>query len=298
MQINIDPNSGLCFGVVNAINKAEEELKISGKLYCLGHIVHNNEEVERLEKKGLVTINYKQFRQLRNCKVLIRAHGEPPETYKIAKQNNIELIDASCKVVLKLQERIAKSYQKVFQNGQVVIYGKIGHAEVNGLVGQTGGNATIVQSMEDIEKIDFSKPVELYSQTTMSIKGLQEIAQEIKLRMIQTFGNDNISFIVHDTICRQVANRAPQLEKFALNNDVILFVSGKDSSNGKVLYNVCKQVNPKSYFISNKNDILPESLKGANSVGICGATSTPSWLMNEIAEHLKTLDFSNNKASN
>jgi 4-hydroxy-3-methylbut-2-en-1-yl diphosphate reductase len=289
MQINIDTNSGFCFGVVNAIAKAEEELAKKGSLYCLGHIVHNNAEVKRLEKKGLITIDYEQFKQLHNCRVLIRAHGEPPSTYEIARNNNIELIDASCKVVLKLQDRIRNSYEKTSGKGQVVIYGKEGHAEVNGLVGQTGGKAIIIQSKDELDKIDFTKPIELYSQTTMSIEGLLAISQEIKLQMMKVFGTENIPLIVHDTVCRQVANRAPQLEKFAKNNDVIIFVSGKESSNGKVLYNVCKQANPSSYFISGNEEIQDEWLKGANSVGICGATSTPSWLMEEVAKRIKDL---------
>lgn len=287
MTISIDEQSGFCFGVVNAICMTEEELENSQELYCLGDIVHNNAELERLKQKGLKIINYEQFSKLKNCKVLIRAHGEPPETYKIAELNNIELIDASCSVVLKLQERIRKSYLEVVDNGQIVIFGKEGHAEVNGLVGQTEGKAIVVTQLTDLDKIDFSKPVSLFSQTTMSIDEFNLISNEIKKRMVLDMGKVDIPLSVNDTICRQVSNRAPRLRQFANQFDVIIFVSGKDSSNGKFLFEVCKSENRKTYFITTPSNINPVWLKEVQSVGICGATSTPRWLMVEVAEYLK-----------
>jgi 4-hydroxy-3-methylbut-2-en-1-yl diphosphate reductase len=288
MIVNIDENSGFCFGVVNAIKKAEEELEKSGFLYCLGDIVHNNAEVGRLKSKGLQIINYDQFIKLKNCKVLIRAHGEPPETYETAKKNNIQLIDASCKVVLKLQSRISKSYINMGEDGQLVIFGKEGHAEVNGLVGQTNNNAIIARKSEDLNKIDFSKPVSLFSQTTMSISEFRRISEEIRQGMIKARGNQNVPLTINDTICGQVSNRAPHLQKFAARHDVILFVCGNESSNGKVLYDICKSVNNNSYIISDKTEIKKEWIKSAKSVGICGATSTPKWLMEEVAEFINT----------
>jgi 4-hydroxy-3-methylbut-2-en-1-yl diphosphate reductase len=283
MIVNIDENSGFCFGVVNAINKAEEELEKTGFLYCLGDIVHNNAEVGRLKSKGLQIITYDQFKELKNCKVLIRAHGEPPETYEIAKKNNIHLIDASCKVVLKLQSRIRKSYSNMSE-GQLVIYGKEGHAEVNGLVGQTNNDAIIVRQLQDLDKIDFSQPVNLFSQTTMSISEFKDISEEIHKRMVAAQGKQDVTLTINDTICRQVSNRAPHLQEFAIRHDVVLFVCGKESSNGKVLYDICKRVNQHSYIISDKTEIKTEWFEIAKTVGICGATSTPKWLMEEIAE--------------
>jgi 4-hydroxy-3-methylbut-2-enyl diphosphate reductase len=283
MKVSIDEKSGFCNGVVNAISHVEEELKKNGHLYCLGQIVHNSVEVERLEKIGLVTINYEQFKQLKDCKVLIRAHGEPPLTYQIAKQNNIELIDASCKVVLKLQERIRKEYNNTTAKAQIVIYGKKGHAEVNGLIGQTGGDAIVVSSDADLDGVDYLKPVHLYSQTTMSIDGLHQLAEKIRQRMQQAQGKESVELFVHDTICRQVSNRAPHLRQFSKDNDVVIFVSGRDSSNGKVLYDECKHVNANTYFVSDITDIQHDWFKGKQSVGICGATSTPMWLMEKVA---------------
>jgi 4-hydroxy-3-methylbut-2-enyl diphosphate reductase len=291
MKITIDDKSGFCFGVVNAIQKAEEELNESGFLYCLGDIVHNNAEVERLKLKGLEIINHEQFRNLKNCKVIIRAHGEPPETYKIAEENNIELIDASCKVVQKLQKRIFKSFNEISEKGQVVIFGKQGHAEVNGLVGQTANNAIVIKQLSDIEKLDFTKPIDLFSQTTMDIDDLGIIASEIKCRMESALGTKNIPLHINDTICRQVSNRAPHLKEFALKNDIIIFVSGKESSNGKVLYEVCKSVNPKTFFVTSAKDIQKQWLRGIQFAGICGATSTPRWLMEDIAKQIKLLSI-------
>ncbi len=288
MNITIDQESGFCFGVVFAIQMAEAELDVSGSLYCLGDIVHNNMEVDRLTKKGLKIINHDQFRELKDCKVLIRAHGEPPETYETAIRNNIELIDASCPVVLKLQNRVRTSYEEVKENnGQVVIYGEPGHAEVNGLVGQTGGEAIIVTDEHDLDKIDYNRPVYLFSQTTKSTVGFQKIQEAIEKRVHDFRGVREVGeLIANDTICRQVSNREPQLERFAARFDVIVFVSGKKSSNGKALYEVCKRVNPRTHFISEVSEIQDSWFDGAEEIGICGATSTPMWLMEDVASYL------------
>ncbi len=292
MKISIDSNSGFCFGVVYAIQKAEEELDLSGKLYCLGDIVHNNKEVERLNAKGLKVIDHDTLKSLHDCKVLIRAHGEPPETYEIALKNNIELIDASCPVVLKLQHRVRTSFDAIEdEDGQIVIYGEPGHAEVNGLLGQTLGKAIIVKNEEDLFKIDFSKPVNLFSQTTKSSSGFLKMKNLIEERSHKQMEKEvTDEFLVsNDTICRQVSNREPHLKKFSENHDVILFVSGKKSSNGKALYEVCKSINPNSYFISDEDEIDIKWLKKDDNVGICGATSTPMWLMEKVAERLGVL---------
>ncbi len=289
MQIEIDSNSGFCFGVVNAIQLAEMELDRNETLYCLGDIVHNNAEVERLKKNGLVTIDHEQFKKLKNCKVLLRAHGEPPETYEIAIKNNIQLIDASCPVVLKLQNNIKLGFDSILKKGgQVVIYGKEGHAEVNGLIGQTNGKGIVIGGIEDLDKIDFSKPVNLFSQTTKSIEGFYEVQKEIKKRM-STQGKVEIEFISNDTICRQVSHRQPKLREFVKKHDVIVFVSGEKSSNGKMLYKVCKEENPNTYFVSDTNELTSVWFKNINSVGVCGATSTPRWLMDDIAKKIKAL---------
>ncbi len=287
MNVTIDANSGFCFGVVYAIQMAEDELNANGELFCLGDIVHNNMEVERLERKGLKIIDHDQLRSLHNTKVLIRAHGEPPETYKIAIENNIELIDASCPVVLKLQNRIRNGFEHL-GNGQIVVYGKEGHAEVNGLVGQTKGNAIIANSIEDLDQIDYTRPIQFFSQTTQPTEGFKGMRDEI-IRRIQAAGKDeNLFFESNDTLCRQVSNREPQLIEFAKAHDVILFVSGKKSSNGKVLYDVCKAVNPNSYFISVWDEVDTSWLINAKNVGICGATSTPMWLMEDIASQINS----------
>lgn len=291
MKITIDPDSGFCFGVVFAIQMAENELDQSGQLYCLGDIVHNNMEVERLAKKGLKIINHQELANLHDCKVLIRAHGEPPETYQIAIKNNIELIDASCPVVLKLQNRVRTSFEEVNRNdGQVVIYGEAGHAEVNGLVGQTHGEAILITGEQDLHKIDFSKPVYLFSQTTKSTKGFNHIREVIEKKVAEHKGTiDPGEFAANDTICRQVSNREPQLRAFATDHQVVLFVSGKKSSNGQALYGVCKSVNPNTYFVSEVDDIQTDWFDGVDSVGICGATSTPMWLMEDVATKLRLL---------
>jgi 4-hydroxy-3-methylbut-2-enyl diphosphate reductase len=295
MKISIDPHSGFCFGVVYAIQMAEEELDQSGTLYCLGDIVHNNVEVERLKAKGLRIIDRDALRDLHDCKVLIRAHGEPPETYQIAMRNNLELIDASCPVVLKLQNRVRSSYEEVVaNNGQIVIYGEVGHAEVNGLVGQTGGQALIVRNEEDLDKIDYSRPIYFFSQTTKSSKGFERIKSLIEERSRKA-QEDEIRdeyLSTNDTICRQVSNREPHLHKFATQFDIILFVSGKKSSNGKALFEVCRSVNPRTHFISDVEDIDFSWFDGVGSVGICGATSTPMWLMQKVASHLEPIGAS------
>ncbi|MFM7078479.1 MAG: 4-hydroxy-3-methylbut-2-enyl diphosphate reductase, partial [Bacteroidota bacterium] len=271
-----------------AIQMAEAELDESGTLYCLGDIVHNNMEVDRLTKKGLKIINHDQFRELRDCKVLIRAHGEPPETYQTAIKNNIELIDASCPVVLKLQNRVRTSFEEVKENnGQVVIYGEPGHAEVNGLVGQTEGEAIIVTGEHDLDKIDYNRPVYLFSQTTKSTAGFKKIQDAIEKRVKDFRGVREVGeLIANDTICRQVSNREPQLQKFAARFDVVVFVSGKKSSNGKALYEVCKKVNPNTHFISEVAEIQDSWFEGMQEIGICGATSTPMWLMEDVANYL------------
>jgi len=290
MKVTIDSHSGFCFGVVYAIQKAEEELEQSGKLYCLGDIVHNNKEVERLSSKGLRVINHEELKQLSNCKVLIRAHGEPPETYEIALKNNIELIDASCPVVLKLQNRVRTSFDNIEdQDGQIVIYGEPGHAEVNGLIGQTLGKAILVRNEDDLADVDFTKPVYLFSQTTKSTAGFQNMKAMIEERSHRAMEKEITDefLVTNDTVCRQVSNREPQLRKFSAIHDVILFVSGKKSSNGKALFEVCKLVNPNSYFISDIDEIDVNWLKNAESVGICGATSTPMWLMEKVAQSIE-----------
>lgn len=290
MKIEIDSNSGFCFGVVNAIQLAEKELEHNDTLYCLGDIVHNSAEVERLKKNGLVTINHEQLKTLKNCKVLLRAHGEPPETYQTAIKNNIQLIDASCPVVLKLQNNIKLGFDKILEKGgQVVIYGKEGHAEVNGLVGQTNGKAIVIGSLEDLDKIDFTKPVNLFSQTTKSIEGFYEVQKEIEQRMIKARGTKDVEFIANDTICRQVSHRQPQLRAFVKKHDVVVFVSGKKSSNGRMLFKVCQSENPNTYFVSDADELHKEWFKETDSVGVCGATSTPRWLMEKVAENIEKL---------
>ena len=280
MIVEIDRRSGFCFGVINAIKEAENELQREGSLYCLGDIVHNGMEVERLEKMGLKSITKDEYFQLSNCKVLIRAHGEPPETYEHAKNNNIELIDATCPVVITLQEKVKGSYLKNNQQqGQVVIYGKKGHAEIIGLSGQTENNALVIESMADVEKVDPTRPVALYSQTTKRIEDFYDIAQSVKSKM-----QPGVPLEIKDTICRQVSNRVPNLKKFATQYDLILFIAGEKSSNGKYLYTICKEENPRSYKVATIDQINPDWFEGVNSVGICGATSTPNWLMEKAAE--------------
>jgi len=284
MIVEIDRRSGFCFGVINAIKSAEDELKESNKLYCLGDIVHNGMEVDRLAKMGLKSISQEEYFTLKNCKVLIRAHGEPPETYKYADENNIELIDATCPVVLTLQEKVKSSYKtKTKQEGQVVIFGKKGYAEIIGLNGQTNHNAIIIEDIADVDKIDMNRPVALYSQTTKRIEDFHDIAKEVKDKI-----QPGVPVEIKDTICRQVSNRVPNLKNFATQYDLILFVAGQKSSNGKYLYTICKEVNVDTYRISKIDEIERSWFEGIKSVGICGATSTPYWLMEEVAEWVKT----------
>ncbi len=280
MRVEIDENSGFCTGVVNAIQKAEKELE-KGELYCIGDIVHNNLEVERLEAMGLRTIEHTEFGQLSHCRVLFRAHGEPPSSYETAKANGVEVIDASCPVVLNLQKKIREAYESTKENGgQIVIYGKRGHAEVIGLVGQTNGEALVVENEDDLRQVDFSRPVILFSQTTKSLEGFRAVTE-----LMREAGGDLVT--VHDTICRKVANRIPQLKEFARQHDVIIFVSGEKSSNGKQLFAVCREVNPRTYFVRSVAEVSPEMTEGVESVGISGATSTPAWIMEEIRRKLE-----------
>ena len=280
IQVEIDSGSGFCFGVTTAIKKAEEELAAGKKMYCLGDIVHNGMEVERLTAMGMTTINHEQLKALHDVKVLLRAHGEPPETYELAKRNNIEIIDATCPVVLQLQKRIKKQFD-TNPNAQIVIFGKNGHAEVLGLVGQTRSEAIVIEHFDEVHKLDFERDNYLYSQTTKSLDEFHRI-----IEYIQSHISDKAVFRSFDTICRQVANRMPNIARFATQHDVIIFVSGRKSSNGKVLYNECKAVNPNSYHVENANEISLEWFANAQTVGVCGATSTPKWLMEECRDYI------------
>ena len=286
MTISIDEYSGFCFGVTAAINAAERELQ-AGPLFCLGDIVHNGQEVERLDKLGLVTIDYDDLRTLHNVRVLLRAHGEPPSTYRIAQQNNIEIIDASCPVVLKLQKRIRETYlAHMDEDAQIVIFGQKGHAEVIGLEGQTNNTAIVVESVKDLDALDYTKSIYLFSQTTKSVEGFGEIVGAIESKRLENATHSReVVFEYHDTICRNVANRVKRLQDFARSNDVVIFVGGKKSSNAKVLYNHCLEVNSSTVFVSSVDDLTDEMVRDCHSVervGICGATSTPKWLMERI----------------
>ncbi len=283
ITVEIDSHSGFCFGVVNAISQAEHELENDDTLYCLGQIVHNSEEEERLKSKGLVTISHNDLDRLEGQKVLLRAHGEPPETYKKALKNNIKLIDASCPVVLKLQTKVREGWERMNAiGGQVVIYGKKGHAEVVGLVGQTKGNAIVIESIREVDSLNFSKPIELFAQTTKSADDYQTISQEISKRL-----KADLPLKVHNSICGQVANRKKELMEFSKKHDVILFVSGKNSSNGKMLYEVCKSINNRTHFVTSPQEVNGGWFSGIKSVGVCGATSTPLWLMQQVADRVK-----------
>lgn len=280
MIIEIDKKSGFCFGVVKAITKAENELTDSETLYCLGDIVHNGEEVSRLANQGMVTISREQFFTMSNCRVLIRAHGEPPETYDYAKQNNIELVDATCPIVLQLQNKIRTSFElQQRQNGQVVIFGKPGHAEVIGLNGQTGNQALIISSLDEVDKIDFTRPISLYSQTTKPLNEFRMLSELVKLR-----AGNKVPVEIRDTVCRQVSNRGPHLQEFARRHDVIIFVAGRKSSNGQVLFSEVIAANQNSHFVASPDELDSQWFKDVTSVGICGATSTPMWLMEQVAE--------------
>ena len=281
-SIEIDKKSGCCFGVTKAIAKAEEELQKGGTLYCLGDIVHNALEVDRLAKLALITIDHKQFKELKNARVLLRAHGEPPSTYEIAKENNIELIDASCPVVLGLQKRIKRKDKQKVNGAQIVIYGKVGHAEVIGLMGQTDSDSIIIESKDDLDKLDFSKDIHLFSQTTKPLDGFKEIAEIIEHRM-----HEGANFESFDTICRQVSNRIPNMKEFAEKHDLIFFIAGEKSSNGKLLFAECKKHNPNSHFIHSPEEVDLSLIDKNSSIGICGATSTPKWQMEEVAKIVK-----------
>ncbi|MDR1171056.1 MAG: 4-hydroxy-3-methylbut-2-enyl diphosphate reductase [Bacteroidales bacterium] len=284
MIVEIDPDSGFCYGVVRAIRMAENELQSGNTLFSLGDIVHNEPEVARLNRCGMHTINHHDLQQLRNVKVLIRAHGEPPETYCVAADNDISIADATCPVVLNLQKKVHRAYLESQANtGQVIIYGKPGHAEVNGLVGQTENTAIVINSVEEAGLIDVTRPVYLFAQTTMTIEGLQRIRAAIEQkRNGQDIGNE-VPFQVNDTICRQVSNREPHLVEFARRHDVVIFVSGSKSSNGKALYEVCLNANPCTHMVATPKDIDMKWFAGASDAGVCGATSTPRWLMEEVA---------------
>ena len=289
IQIEIDEGSGFCFGVTTAIKKAEEELAKGEKLYCLGDIVHNGRECDRLREMGLITINHEEMEQLHDAKVLLRAHGEPPETYELARKNNIEIIDATCPVVLKLQKRIKEQYETSpnlpkGEESQIVIFGKKGHAEVLGLVGQTQSNAIVIESSDEVTKLDFTRDIYLYSQTTKSLDEFNRI-----IDYIQTHISPDATFKSFDTICRSVANRMPNISQFAAKHDLILFVCGRKSSNGKVLYNECLRVNPNTHLVEDPQEIESAWLEGIQSVGICGATSTPRWLMEQCRDAIQNI---------
>lgn len=275
-HVEIDEGSGFCFGVTTAIRKAEEELAKGEPLYCLGDIVHNGQECERLKQLGLITINHDEFARLKNAKVLLRAHGEPPQTYETARLNNIEIIDATCPVVLRLQKRIKQEFDSTppDQEKQIVIYGKNGHAEVLGLVGQTNGKAIVIEKLEEVTRLDFTKDIRLYSQTTKSLDEFRQIVSYIEAHIAP-----QASFQYFDTICRQVANRMPNIREFAASHDLVFFVCGHKSSNGKILFQECRKVNPNTWQIDRPEEINKELLRQARSIGICGATSTPKWLM-------------------
>lgn len=293
MQVTIDEYSGFCFGVTAAIDTAERELE-KGQLFCLGDIVHNGQEVERLDKLGLITIDYDDLRTLHHGRVLFRAHGEPPSTYRIAQQNNIEIIDASCPVVLKLQKRIRETYLEHHgKEVQIVIFGQKGHAEVIGLEGQTNNTAIVIEGVSDLDKLDYTRPIYLFSQTTKSVEEFRAIVAEIQ-RLIASLphclSTPSPIFEFHDTICRNVANRVKRLQDFARSNDVVVFVGGKKSSNAKVLYNHCLEVNPSTVFVSSVEDLTDDIIAKCHSVervGICGATSTPKWLMEQIRSRIE-----------
>lgn len=278
LTIEIDDKSGFCFGVTTAISKAEEELAAGGRLFCLGDIVHNGSECERLRALGLVTIDHEEFRRLRGEKVLLRAHGEPPETYAAAGRRGIEIIDATCPVVLQLQRRIKRVFSES-ERPQIVIYGKRGHAEVLGLVGQTDGEAVVIECAEEAARLDFSRDICLFSQTTKPLEGFRHIVDYITAHI-----QPPATFRYFDTICRQVANRLPNIRAFAARHDVIIFVCGLKSSNGRVLFEACRQVNPRSYLVDTPAALRPEWFDGARSAGVCGATSTPKWLMERCRE--------------
>lgn len=291
MKVTVDINSGFCWGVVRAINLAEKEMDNAEKLYSLGDIIHNPIEIKRLGEKGLQTITHADLPNVKDAKVLIRAHGEPPETYRKARELGIEIVDATCPVVTRVQERIRKYYNSGFQ---IVIYGKKEHAEVIGLVGQTHGEAIVIKSLEEIDKIDLSRKTVLFSQTTMDKPTFHKIKEILERRMkelvIDSFEENALEFHAKDTICGQVSGRDQKLRAFAAQNDIMIFIAGRNSSNGKVLYEICKQANPRTYFVESEAEILPEWFEGVETVGISGATSTPQWLMERVKRTIEALD--------
>ena len=291
MKIEIDQKSGFCFGVHNAVEIAEEALLDGETVYSLGSLMHNDMEMQRLSSLGLITIDHEQFRALKNCKVLIRAHGEPPETYKLALENNITIIEATCPIVRKLQSKIRKTWTDIRnRKGQIVIFGKPGHAEVIGLLGQTDNEGLLVSKASDIDRIDFSRPVALFSQTTMEITEFENIGQLIYERMkAKGVADPEQDLVVFNTVCGQVSSREPNLKAFAAQHDTVVFVSGKDSSNGRMLYSVCKKINPDTHFISSVEEIEKSWFEGKESVGVCGATSTPRWLIRKVMEHIQNI---------
>ncbi|MDX9926556.1 MAG: 4-hydroxy-3-methylbut-2-enyl diphosphate reductase [Bacteroidales bacterium] len=286
MKVDIEQSSGFCFGVENAVAIAEDALRNGETVYCLGEIVHNDIEVSRLTGLGLKAITYEEFANLRDCKVLIRAHGEPPSTYAKARENNITIIDATCPIVRSMQEKIRKVAElSRDERGQIVIYGKEGHAEVIGLMGAAGPRGILVTGKGDLHRIDYTRPVFLFSQTTKSKVQYEVVAEIIRLNIEKVSPDHSSSNLkVHNTICRQVSGREPRLREFAMKHHVIIFVSGRNSSNGRMLFEVCLKVNPRSYFISSPDELNPEWFRGAASAGVCGATSTPRWLIQEVAE--------------
>ena len=291
MVVEVDEKSGFCFGVQNAVEIAEEALLRGEKVFCLGQIVHNDIEVERLLSLGLVTVNHEEYLNLRNCKVLIRAHGEPPETYMVAEKNNISIIEATCPIVKRLQSKIKNIWiERAISGGQVVIFGKAGHAEVIGLLGQTNNQAILTDGEKNLDKIDYTREIHLYSQTTMSVSDYNQLAEKIRLLMKAAGIEDPEKHLhVNRTICGQVSNRQPGLRAFSKKHDIIIFVSGKESSNGKMLFSVCKTVNPNSWFISSPDELKKEWFRGVNSVGVCGATSTPKWLIDLVRDTIISL---------
>jgi 4-hydroxy-3-methylbut-2-enyl diphosphate reductase len=291
MEVEIDKQSGFCFGVQNAVEIAEKALLKGEKIFSLGPIVHNDKEVERLSTFGLASIDYDEFRKLKNCKVLIRAHGEPPETYIIAGKNNITIIEATCPIVKRLQSKIKETWLKTKEgNGQVVIFGKPGHAEVIGLLGQINNEGILVSGPDDFRKIDITRPVYLFAQTTMSIKDYSNFTEILRNKMKENGISDpDKNLIINNTICGQVSNREPQLKAFARKHDTIIFVSGRESSNGKMLFSVCKNINPDTYFVSSPEEIDKSWFKGKKSAGICGATSTPKWLIENIRDIISNI---------
>jgi 4-hydroxy-3-methylbut-2-enyl diphosphate reductase len=289
MKVSIDPFAGFCFGVKRAIGIAESELQQRQQLYCLGGIVHNDEEIQRLEKTGLQTIDLNKLNESTGNKVLFRAHGEPPSTYKLASKNKIEIIDATCPVVLKFQKKVKAAWDEMkMVNGQVVIFGNKNHPEVIGLAGQTENKAIIVEDSNDLDKIDIHLPIRLFVQTTKNKDDFIKLVDCIT-HQIQDIPSEQSDFKFYNTICRQVSHRIPELKKFCQNHDIIIFISGKNSSNGRQLFNVCKSENSKSYFVSSVDEINNDWLMNIQSVGITGATSTPLWQMEQMASHISKI---------